>query len=629
MATMQDVRQKYPQYHDMSDDDLAGAIHQKFYSDIPYEEFTKEIGLASRSWSDVPGEAWSNIPSSAINVAKSVYDTVRHPMETVGRMNDAVEGAANKIQLPGFVKDAGDYVNDNLVPSFQQKPERTPEDLARMDSTANAVGQNFKDRYWGWDNIKKTLATDPVGSALDVATLATGVAGVAGRGPMALRATNVAKIPGQTRISEALLRKAVPKDTAPFNRLGPEAMLLDASPSMTGLAQGVSVPPGKYKNLISEALMNRDKGRSTRLLSDTESTLGKARDPDQLKNVLQKAATRQSGPTYRAAITNAPHLDKNVLGPILDTQFNSNALTSTGERTVSAIRKEIDRALDAPTPQLAVERLWNIRKELDSQTVHGREEFAALSSADKVTQASLKEARAAVDEILKDRVPGMAQGDAIVHRSKGMQDDIDFGRNALEGGKYATTPERLRADLNKRNPKMVGEGIKADIRTSMGTQANDLAALRKKIGGDNDFNRDKLATVFGQEKVERLLNAVDREATFAQNSSDILRNSQTAQRQGAARALETAEPRISGQETLTGLGLKGAGKAISSLLTKAKIKSSQSTRDALVQALMTRGPEATKLLDALSQTESGRTLRKIARALITVHAAEGVNQATR
>jgi hypothetical protein len=47
MATLAEIREQYPQYSDMSDGDLAGALHTKFYSDMPREEFDKKMGLAA------------------------------------------------------------------------------------------------------------------------------------------------------------------------------------------------------------------------------------------------------------------------------------------------------------------------------------------------------------------------------------------------------------------------------------------------------------------------------------------------------------------------------------------------------------------------------------------------------
>jgi IS1 family transposase len=43
--TIQEVRQKYPQYTDLSDKQLVDALHKKYYSDIPINDFYKQVGL--------------------------------------------------------------------------------------------------------------------------------------------------------------------------------------------------------------------------------------------------------------------------------------------------------------------------------------------------------------------------------------------------------------------------------------------------------------------------------------------------------------------------------------------------------------------------------------------------------
>lgn len=45
--TIAQVREKYPQYSDMSDAQLADALHAKFYSDMDRGEFNKKIGLST------------------------------------------------------------------------------------------------------------------------------------------------------------------------------------------------------------------------------------------------------------------------------------------------------------------------------------------------------------------------------------------------------------------------------------------------------------------------------------------------------------------------------------------------------------------------------------------------------
>lgn len=44
MATLKEIRKQYPMYSDMSDGDFAKAFHSKFYSDLPFQGFSKKIG---------------------------------------------------------------------------------------------------------------------------------------------------------------------------------------------------------------------------------------------------------------------------------------------------------------------------------------------------------------------------------------------------------------------------------------------------------------------------------------------------------------------------------------------------------------------------------------------------------
>ena len=41
-----EIRQKYPQYSDLSDTQLADSLHGKYYSDIPKNDFYGKVGLS-------------------------------------------------------------------------------------------------------------------------------------------------------------------------------------------------------------------------------------------------------------------------------------------------------------------------------------------------------------------------------------------------------------------------------------------------------------------------------------------------------------------------------------------------------------------------------------------------------
>jgi hypothetical protein len=53
--TIAQIRQQYPQYRDMSDQQLADSLHTKFYSDMPRDEFNQKIGLSPQQGSGFLG----------------------------------------------------------------------------------------------------------------------------------------------------------------------------------------------------------------------------------------------------------------------------------------------------------------------------------------------------------------------------------------------------------------------------------------------------------------------------------------------------------------------------------------------------------------------------------------------
>lgn len=66
--TLDEIRQKYPQYGDLSDQQLADALYQKSYSDMDRADFDRRIGLNAP-----PAER----PSFAARAFRAVDDTVR------------------------------------------------------------------------------------------------------------------------------------------------------------------------------------------------------------------------------------------------------------------------------------------------------------------------------------------------------------------------------------------------------------------------------------------------------------------------------------------------------------------------------------------------------------------------
>lgn len=141
-------------------------------ADGPWSQFHPETG-EPMSWGDVAGQAISNIPSSAYNVAAGLANTVMHPIDTAKGLYDVGKGAVSKAAGALGV-------------------EQDPETKTQNEAAINAVGKFFADRYGGMENFKKTIATDPVGFAMDLSTVLTGGEAALARIPGATRAANVA-----------------------------------------------------------------------------------------------------------------------------------------------------------------------------------------------------------------------------------------------------------------------------------------------------------------------------------------------------------------------------------------------------------------------------------------------------
>ena len=197
-----------------------------------------ELSQPRHSWSEMP----ENIVPSAVNTATGLWDMVTHPQRTAETLVDAAQGGVDRIMPELFTGFMDTYVSP-----------RSPETKERQRQVSGAVGQSLKDRYWGLENIKNTMITDPVGIALDIGGIAAGGLGMA-RGPLAIGSrVRLAEAPamalgvgrpaikkvGQTMIDE-IGTPAITKVDDSLNGLGesPGHLLTNfTSPAATDLAR--------------------------------------------------------------------------------------------------------------------------------------------------------------------------------------------------------------------------------------------------------------------------------------------------------------------------------------------------------------------------------------------------------
>jgi hypothetical protein len=99
MASLAEVRSQYPQYNDMPDMALADALHQKFYADIPKDQFYKQIGLTATPMvapqqmaSQIPGQVSTSVARPEPTMQDRVMGTLETPAIVVGGLGKMVAG---------------------------------------------------------------------------------------------------------------------------------------------------------------------------------------------------------------------------------------------------------------------------------------------------------------------------------------------------------------------------------------------------------------------------------------------------------------------------------------------------------------------------------------------------------
>jgi hypothetical protein len=156
MATLAEIRSQYPQYSDMSDADLAGALHAKFYSDMPVEEFNQKVGLTAAPNKKIPASAPSEIPTPRQESTLGYYGrAVTAPFAGVKRGFQDITDTAVLLLSKGVDKVAGD---DFMSKSVQAEIDRQK---AAYEQQYGEFGGGDVGRLAG-----SVVGTVPVGGAL-------------------------------------------------------------------------------------------------------------------------------------------------------------------------------------------------------------------------------------------------------------------------------------------------------------------------------------------------------------------------------------------------------------------------------------------------------------------------------
>lgn len=510
-------------------------------------------------------------------------------------ITDPLFGPAHKPEstLGEYVQTGGEFGAGALAPGG---PIRKLAMVAVPAITSETAGQATKDTPY---EPYARLAGGLVGGGMVAPKLGPSTTRLAAR-DMGVKSKDM------TRIIKQMQRDGL--TPADINRrlaeLGPDATLMDVGPNLRQEGQRIYAKGGEGRGIIHDVIDPRDKGANARIRGEVDATLGPAPVPSQIDDAL---AANQRGlePAYTDVFRGARPVDTTRIAAGLDAA--AGTLRGRAQQAVQRVRAMLNQTGNQGTLDTNPGTLHETRKAIDG---------LMATETDPNAIRALTRARNDIDDALAAAVPDIKGVDARHAELARQREAVTRGQQSLDSGRTAPRPQELAHDVQQGAlpqgqqvgpsavPLRLREGARAEIERIIGTNANDRVALQRLIKGEGDWNRERLATLFGQDRADRLLSVLERESTFANTSNRTIHNSATAERLS-----ESGKPAFGVREGLMSGGAKGAAysavvRGIEKAVEKIGLRNADAS-DANVARMLTT-TDRNRIVTALIRANGGR-----------------------
>jgi len=587
-----EIRKKYPQYDDISDEELARGFHGKFYSDMPYEEFASKIGIGKMV--TVGGGKSGPVGKRYLSPSDLQYAEERNtiakslsklPGDIGTALDDFMRLTANATSL-GYADKAAAAANSMLggadyqsqLAQERQKTQEATKRLGPAAPMADVAGMTLATPILGaisptakfapalqgsfagrniavpaisaaegavYGGISASAADkDVMGGALSGAAIggaipfaANAITGLvkAGLNYTQMRNwANTSKLsPGQKAAFDSTLAELEASGLTPSQALA-NAQALGPSGTIADVTPGLQLATG--------AVASKEPGAANIITKNLMPRFEAA--PKSMEDVLTKNIGPVTDPQSVRSATDAlrkgasplfENVEKYAV-PVDDTmKIISEGIktygpnSSVGKMLTEARKKLTDRSGNLISNGRAV---VGVRDEIQIMLDEAYKKSGTLGNAFKPVRDSLNNS-------IITSIPDRKIANELWRGSKLMDEAYDYGRTLLSGGPSAVTPGQLNEylmKLRKENPeaaKMVVQGFR--------TELDRLTQGQRAVGGkverilEQPYNREKLNILVGPEAAKNIAAEVAKQATQLQtlNAAIPSRNSLTAVKQEA------------------------------------------------------------------------------------------------
>ena len=407
----------------------------------------------------------------------------------------------------------------------------------------------------------------------------------------------------RTKLAEALARSsggipvrpggaASPSRAADIQFLGPEATIADVS-GQAGkrLLDVLATLPGKTKDLTEQLIRGRQTGRTERIMTAADEALGtQGKGFVSSLNALEATQKAAQAP-FRAQLEGLSVRADDDLMKILNREpaaFKAAADLARREGEIPIDLSKLKAGDDIPFDALDTVKkaLWTIAEKekvnfaptAESRAVNG----IRVALTNKMDQLSPRDAGGSIYKQARDAFAGPAELRSAIETGRGAMKTDAIGVGELTKGMSASELEAFRV------------GALQSLRDKVGTEAGQTSLLKmwKETG-----TSDKLKQIFGND-YNKFASGIAKEAKLKELET-VGRGSQTAERlfgEGDLSVLPAVGQAVAGAVQGNPLPAMGAIPKIWN-----QVKTPETTRNALAELLLQRGPEAQKTLRDLPE----------------------------
>lgn len=511
---IEEVRAKYPQYQDMSDDQLASALHSKYYSDMPYADFAAKVGVQAKRAADQPqersmldslGRQLGLTARAGISGAAAIPNMIADPM--VGGINamganlpipsQALERTLTRAGLPepasGTERFANATVQGMVQPPMLKAavPSMGARQGTQIASAAAGAGSSELAKEGGFGPFGQMVAGLAGGIGAPAAMAATATAGKAA-GRLAANITAPMTEQGRKDIAARILQQSAANPQAAIENIqGAPRYVPGVNPTTAEVAgdSGISALSKNLRNQNPAVFADAETANDAARQAALARSFGNATD-------LQMAETSRNDitkPLRDAAFADAKNVDTR---PIINT---AKTVTKSG----AGARQEVERAMSWVQGRLKgendAERIYAIRQDIND-IIAGKMKDPEKASF-QLAAGQLKAVKAVLDQQLEKAAPGFRNYlREYADRStaiKAMETGQDIIGKSINPMTERLSPAKMAGQMNNRGEEVAKMGaigsdalyrVTADLKRSVAPAASMRTAgsdtLQNMVGND-------------------------------------------------------------------------------------------------------------------------------------------------